>query len=153
MNAHNTLPVAPGLDLLVVIDHHEAKVYQTETPGSMPQQLTPYDPHGYGRHLRSDTEATDGKRKPERKSYYEAIAKTLHGADRILLFGHGTGESSAMVQLLADLKHNHADVAKCVAGSITVDGHQTEGELLAQAREFFEADGQSTRHRPSPGVA
>ena len=83
----------------------------------------PYDPHGFGRHLRSDTPETDGKRKPERKSYYEAVAATLRGADQILIFGHGTGESSAMEQLVADLKHNHKDVAKHVVGTIAVDGH------------------------------
>ena len=135
-------PVAPGTHLLVVIDHHEAKIYRTELHGAVPQQLVPYDPHGFGRHLRSDTEETDGKRKPERKSFYEAIAATLRGADRILIFGSGTGESSAMEQLLADLKHNHRDVAKHVVGSVVVDAHHlTEGQLLAQAREFFASNG------------
>ena len=130
--------VATGVHLLVVINHHEAKVYRTELHGTVPQQLVPYDPHGFGRHLRSDTPETDGKRKPERKSFYEAVAATLRGADRILIFGSGTGESSAMEQLLADLKHNHRDVAKHVVGSIVVDAHHlTESQLLAQAREFL----------------
>jgi hypothetical protein len=131
-------PVAPSAHLLVVIDHHEAKIYRTELRGAVPQQLVPYDPHGFGRHLCSDTEETDGKRKPERKSFYEAIAATLRGADQILIFGHGTGESSAMAQLLADLKRNHSDVAKRIVGSMVTDGnHTTEGQLLAKAREFF----------------
>jgi hypothetical protein len=102
----------------------------------------PYDPHGYGRHLHSAHEWTDGKRQPERRSYYEAVAATLRGAGRTLIFGSGTGESSAMEQLLADLKHNHHDVAKHIVGSIVVDGHHlTEGQLLAQAREFFASKG------------
>jgi hypothetical protein len=131
-------PVAPGADLLVVIDHHEAKIYRTESHGAVPQQLVPYDPHGFGRHLRSDAAETDGKRRPERKSFYEAVAATLRGADRILIFGSGTGESSAMEQLLADLNHNHKDVATHIVGAIVVDEHhRTEGQLLAQAREFF----------------
>jgi hypothetical protein len=130
--------VAPGERLVVVIDHHEAKVYRTESKGAIPEQLVPYDPHGFGRHLRSDNEETDGKRKPERKSFYEAVAATLRGAAQILVFGSGTGASSAMEQLLADLKHNHGDVAAHVIGSVTIDGHhQTEGQLLAKAREFF----------------
>jgi hypothetical protein len=135
-------PVAAGAHLLVVIDHHEAKIYRAELHGTVPQQLVPYDPHGFGRHLRSDTEETDGKRRPERKSFYEAIAATLRGADQILIFGSGTGESSAMEQLLANLKHHHGDVAKHVVGSIVVDTHhQTEGQLLAQARDFFASKG------------
>ncbi len=133
---------AKGAHLLVVIDHHEAKIYHTVSHGAVPQQLVPYDPHGFGRHLRSNAEETDGKRKPERKSFYGAIAATLRGSDRILIFGHGTGESSAMEQLLADLKHNHPDVATRVVGSVVTDGsHLTDDQLLAQAREFFASTG------------
>ncbi len=114
----------------------------TKLQGAVPQQIVPYAPHGFGRHLRSDTEEIDGKREPERKSFYEAIAATLRGADRILFFGHGTGESSAMEQLIADLKHNHSDVAKHIVGSIVVDGQRlTEGQLRAEAREFFASKG------------
>jgi hypothetical protein len=43
-----------------------------------------------------------------------------------------------MDRLLADLKKNHQDVAGHVIGSIVIDEHhQTEGELLAKARELF----------------
>ncbi len=133
-------PVVPGTHLLVVIDHHEAKIYRTEMEGAIPQQLVPYDPHGFRQHLHSDNEMTDGKRAPERKSFYEAIATTLRGADQILIFGSGTGESNAMEQLLTDLRHNHSDVAKHIVGSVVIDGHHhTEGQLLAKAREFFAA--------------
>ncbi len=136
MATANEREAAPHL--LVVIDHQEAKVYRTEVHGTVPERIAPYDPHGYGRHLHSAHEWTDGKRQPERKSYYEAVAKTLHGAEQVLLFGSGTGRSSAMDQLLADLKEHHADVAAKVIGSIVVDAHHTtENELLAQAREFY----------------
>ena len=124
--------------LLVVIDHQEARVYRTEGHGAVAEQIAPYDPHGYGRHLHSAHEWTDGKRLPERKSFYEAIAKTLRGAEQVLLFGSGTGKSSAMEQLLADLKDHHPDVAKKVVGSVVVDAHHTtEDQLLAKAREFY----------------
>ncbi|OWK37348.1 hypothetical protein [Fimbriiglobus ruber] len=136
--AEGPSPVAPGVRLLVVIDHREATIHLTESHGAVPQKILPYDPHGFGRHLRSRNEETDGKRQPERKSYYEAIAETLRGADQILIFGSGTGESSAVDQLLADLKANHPDVAEHVAGTVVTDGyHPTESQLLAKAREFF----------------
>jgi hypothetical protein len=127
-----------SLHVLVVIDHHEAKVYRTEVHGAVPQGITPYDPHGYGRHLHSAHEWTDGKRQPERKSFYEAIAKTLRGADQVLLFGSGTGRSSAMEMLVADLKAHHSDVADKIIGSVVVDAHHTtENQLLAKARDFY----------------
>ena len=126
--------------LLVVLDHHEARVFRTEVHGAVPERIVPYDPHGYGRHLHSAHEWTDGKRQPERKSFYEAVAKTLRGAEQVLLFGSGTGRSSAMEQLLADLKDHHPDVAEKVIGSVLVDAHHTTGQhLLAKAREFYAA--------------
>ena len=124
--------------LLVVIDHREAHIYRTEVHGAVPVRIAPYDPHGHGRHLHSAHEWTDGKRPPERKSFYEAVAKTLRGAEQVLLFGSGSGRSSAMEQLLADLKDHHPDVAAKVIGSVVVDAHHTtENQLLARAREFY----------------
>ncbi len=131
-------PTESGTDLLVVIDHREAKIYRSESEGAVPQKFTPYDPHGFRRHLHSENPETDGKRAPERKTYYEGVAKTLQGAKRILIFGSGTGESSAMEQLVADLKHNHHEVAAHIIGTVKINEHHTtEGELLAQARDFF----------------
>ena len=124
--------------LLVVIDHQEARVYRTEVHGAVPECIVPYDPHGYGKHLHSAHEWTDGKQQPEPKSFYEAVAKTLRGVEQVLLFGSGTGRSSAMEMLVADLKAHHPDVAARVIGSVIVDAHHTtEGQLLARAREFY----------------
>ena len=131
-------PVRVGTHLLVVIDHREARIYSTELRGSVPERIVPYDPFGFGRDLHYNQDDSNGQRKPERKSFYQAIAKTLHGAQKILMFGTGTGASSAMEQLLLDLKKHHPDVAERVVGSIAVDEHHlTEDQLLAKARELF----------------
>jgi hypothetical protein len=128
----------PAPHLLVVIDHQDARVYRTEVHGAVPELVVPYDPHGYGKHLHSAHEWTDGKRQPERKRFYEAIAKTLRGAEQVLLFGSGTGRSSAMEMLLADLKAHHHDVAEKIIGSVVVDAHHTtDNQLLAKGRDFY----------------
>jgi imidazoleglycerol phosphate dehydratase HisB len=55
-----------------------------------------------------------------------------------LIFGTGTGASSAMEHLLAELRHNDRDIAERIVGSIAVDEHHlTEDQLLAKARELF----------------
>ena len=129
---------ADGMHLLVVIDHREARIYRTEFHGSIPQRITPYDPFGYGRHLHFDHKNTNGQRTDERKSFYEAVAKTLHGAQQIVIFGTGKSASSAMEQLLIDLKSHHRDLAERVVNSIIVDEHHlTDDQLLARARELF----------------
>ena len=56
------------------------------------------------------------------------------------MFGARKGASSAMEQLLAELKLHHQDIAKRVVGSIVVDEHHlTDDQLLAKARELFVA--------------
>src|SRR5205809_825120 len=127
-------PTAEGAaHLLVVIDHRLARIYRAELHGSVPQRVVPYDRAGFGRHLHYVQDDSNGQRKPEIKSFYEAVAKTLQGADKILLFGNGTGASSAMEQLLAALKHDHKAMADRVVGCVVVDEqHLSEDQLLAQ---------------------
>jgi hypothetical protein len=133
--------VADGMHLLVVIDHRQARVYRTELRGSVPERITPYDPNGLlARHLHEVEKYATGKRRAERKSYYEAVAGALHGAAAILIFGAATGASSAMAQLVADLRRFHPDLAARVVGTVTVDEHHlTDDQLLAKARAFYAA--------------
>jgi hypothetical protein len=124
--------------LLVVIDHREARVYKTEVHGTVPQRITPYDPGGHGRYLHNVQDDANGQRRPDRRSFYDTIAKTLEGAGQILVFGGGTGASSAMDELFAQLKLHHGEVAKRVIGSVVLDEtHLTENQLLAKARDFY----------------
>jgi hypothetical protein len=133
-----TPPAPAGTHLLVVIDHRQARIYTTELHGTIPERIAPYDPFGFGRDLHYNQDDSNGQRKPEPKSFYEAVAKTLQGAKQILLFGTGTGSSSAMEALLEDLRRNHKEIAARVVGSVVVDEHHlTEDQLLAKAREQF----------------
>lgn len=133
--------VAKGAYLLVVIDHREARIYQTELHGSVPERITPYDPDGSHRHLRHLEGADRGQRLPELKAFYEAVAGALSGAKKILIFGSSTGGSSAMDHLLSDLKEHHPDLAGRVVGTVVVnEQHMTEDQLLAQARSFYAAN-------------
>ncbi len=133
-------PPAAGTHLLVVIDHREARVYNAELHGTTPQHIVPYDPFGFGRDLHYKQDDSNGQRKPEQKSFYEAVAKTLGNAQQILMFGSGTGASSAMEQLMLDLNKNHPEIAKRVIQTVAVDEHHlTEDQLLAKARELFVA--------------
>ena len=143
-------PAAEGVHLLVVIDHRQARVYRTELHGSVPQRITPYNPGGLDRHLHDVQDDSSGQRKPERKSFCEAVAKTLQDAEKVLVFGSGTGASSAMEELLTELKHHHGDVAKRVVGSMVLDEtHLSEDQLLARAREFYASIVQSRTTHPS----
>ena len=132
-------PAPLGAHLLVVIDHRLARIYQAELHGTEPRRVIPYDRSGFGRHLHYVQDDSNGQRKPEIKSFYEAVAKTLQDAEKILLFGSGTGASSAMVQLNTALRRDHPALAERVVGSVVVDEqHMSEDQLLARARQFYE---------------
>jgi hypothetical protein len=124
---------------LVVINHREARVYQTEMRGAVPERIVPYDPDGLHQHIHYvEDESNKGKRLPELKSFYEAVAHSLVAAEQILIFGSSTGTSSAMEQLLADLQKHHSNLAKRVIGTMKIDEkHLTDDQLLAKAREFY----------------
>lgn len=148
-------PATPaGAHLLVVIDHRLARVYKTEFHGSVPQRIVPYDDAGLGRHLHHVEGEATGQRKAEVKSFYAAVAKTLERAEKILLFGAGTGASSAMEQLLAELGRHHKDVRDRVIGSVVIDeGHLTEDQLLARGREIYAGlAGHSSARIPRDGA-
>ncbi|HEY8747145.1 MAG TPA: hypothetical protein VIM11_04175 [Tepidisphaeraceae bacterium] len=132
--------LAEGVHLLVVINHREARIFRTELHGAVPQRITPFDPYGTGRYLHQVEEGANGQRKPEPASYYEAIAKTLAGAQKILLLGSSTGSSSAMEHLVAELKAHHPELAARVAGTVVVnEQHMSDDQLLAEARAFYAA--------------
>lgn len=145
--------VTTGAHILVVIDHLLARIYETELKGSIPERIVPVDADGFGRHLRFVQNDGNGQRKPENRQFYESVAQALRGAEQVLLFGSGTGSSSAMEQLLKHLRHSHADVAGRIIGSLKVDAqHLTEGQLLAKAREFYAANPKLPPHTSSGGA-
>lgn len=116
-------PVRPGR-MVVVIDHHAARVYQ-DLGGSRPADevsVRPYDPHGFRRHLIHRKEAHyQGERVPEEDSFYEEVAKDLVPAQEIILIGHGTGTSSALEFLEAYLKSHHPTIAQRVIATEMAD--------------------------------
>jgi len=128
-----------GTNLLVVLDHREARVYKTASHGETSQRIRPYNPHGFGRHLRYVPELSNSRGKREGFSFYQSIVKTLDAADQILLFGRGTSASSAVEQLLSKLKQQHPALANRVIGSVVVtQQHLSRNQLLAMARKFYE---------------
>lgn len=130
--------VLDGVHVLVAIDHRLARIYRTDVRGSVPQRIVPYDPTGSGRHLHYVENDSNGQRRPEPKGFYDSVAKALQGVEMILVYGSGTGASSAMRQLLVELGKYHRDIANHVVGSFVVNGqHITENQLLAKAREFY----------------
>jgi hypothetical protein len=133
-------PEAHGGDAhwLVVIDHHEARVYQSEMSGTVPLRILPHEPSDYFRHAHNSKDFSRGKEKPDPNSFFEPVAAALKGAGKILVFGTGKGTSSEMEQFVTWLGGHHAETAARVVGSVVIDEHHlSEAQLLLKAREFY----------------
>ncbi len=123
---------------LLVINHHEARLFRSEMAGGSPQQILPHEPDDYFRHAHNSKDFSRGQEKPDPNSFFEPVAQALHDTGAILIFGTGAGMSSEMDQFNEWLILHHPGVAGRIIGSLVVDEHHlTEGQLLAKAREFY----------------
>jgi hypothetical protein len=130
-------PVSDSVHVLVVIDHRMARIYKADLHETAHDCIIPYDANGLGRHLHYVQNESNGQQQAARKSFYDAVAKTLQSAKRILLFGCDTGSGNAMEQLFTELKRNYQALARRVVGSVVVnEPHLTENQLLAKARAY-----------------
>jgi len=135
---HSTNVIADSVDSLLVIDHHEARIFKLDGSGAEPQRILPHKPEDFFRHKHNSKEFSRGMEKPEPNSYFEPVASALQGSARILIFGAGSGMSSEMEQFGSWLELKHQGLAKRVIGSVAVDeSHLTDGQLLAKARSVF----------------
>jgi hypothetical protein len=123
---------------LLVIDHHEARIFRSEMDGATPQRILPYEPENYFRHAHNSKTTSRGQEKPDPNTFFEPVAKVLQAVGPILVFGTGTSTSSEMEQFITWLKHHHPESAKRIIGSVVViEHHLTDGQLLAKAKDFY----------------
>jgi hypothetical protein len=123
---------------LLVIDHHEARIFHAEMEGAVPQRILPHGPEEYFRHARDSKNTSRGQEKPDPNTYFAPVAKALGSSGPILIFGTGTGSSSEMEQFVNWSKTHHPEIAKRIVGSIAVDeSHLSEAQLLVKARDFY----------------
>lgn len=137
--SESALPVAEesAARWLLVIDHHEARIFRSDMHGTVPQRILPHDPQEYFRHAVHSNEVSRGKEKPDPNSFFEPVAKALEAASEILIFGAGTGTSSEMQQFVAWTQAHRPELARRIIGSLTVDEHHlSDDQLLAKARQF-----------------
>jgi hypothetical protein len=135
-----TQPSAPrAADLLVVMDHHEAKIYELDPPSHETSQpaIKPYDPHHFLHHLvHKDQSREQGQRAPEDHGFYTQIADAVAAGGRIVVAGHGTGKSNAAHHFIEYLRARHGDTYRRVVHDFVVDlSSQTPAQLFDLARQ------------------
>jgi hypothetical protein len=138
-------PTTAEIDALIVVDHHEARIYRLDPEsvgGETEITLRPYDPKGYIHHLSHKEDGNyRGQRAPEDLGYYDRIAGAVTNAPRVAILGHGTGKASAMTVLSERIRAHHHEKQGRVVATATVNlSSATDGQLLALGREMLTKD-------------
>ncbi|MFN5998545.1 MAG: hypothetical protein ACK47C_15130 [Paracoccaceae bacterium] len=125
-------------DTVVVIDHSGARVFfATESDDATPQEL---------HHLLHDTDRSqhDADRSetyPADTRFFDEVATALSGEGRIVVIGHGKGQSNEAGHLLAYLAKHHPTVHARVADDLVADlAQSTVLQLLSLARHALQAE-------------
>jgi len=128
-------------DMVVAVDHHEARLFTIEGTSESGRRLRPYDPHHFLHHLAHKQERElRGQREPEEPSYYAEIVTALAPARRIVLLGHGTGNSNAAAHLGQVLRAKRPDIYQRIVAMKAVDlSAITEPQLLALASDILDS--------------
>jgi len=132
----NPQPASPTL--LVVVDHHGAKIYHIDVAGDDVSQhvISPYDPHHFLHHLmHKDQSRERGQRAPEEASFYEQIAQAVVPGGKIVVVGHGEGKSNAAHHLVEYLAAHHPETYQRIVREVVADlSSVTPPQLLVLAR-------------------
>lgn len=149
---HRAAEPARGSALwLVVINHHEARVFRTLAPGTASVQIRPDQSEEGIRHQGSFTGFARGQEKPEEHTFFRPVADALADAPSFIVFGSGTGTANEMNQFIAWLRRHLPDTARRIIGVQIVDEHHlTDAQLLARARDLA---GPTAQAAPAPGSA
>ncbi len=151
----NTSNVTSTRDHFVVaaIDFHRTRIYPIVSgDDGSPELVADVDPEGHSQEIAHKAGNPDGNYEAGNPEYWREITDALRPARSILLLGHGNGKANASHQWVAYVeKHDH-DVAAKVVADIRADiDNLTTGEVLAQARHYFELDPQRY-HGRDPGT-
>ena len=130
-------PAAPTL--MVVVDHHGARIYRIDTVSgyASTRELRPYDPHHFLHHLTHKEQSREqGQRAPEDAGFYKRIGDALAAGGRIVVIGHGTGKSNAAQHLTEYLRTHHRETYQRIVHEIGADlSAITTPQLLALAEQ------------------
>jgi hypothetical protein len=82
--------VARAADLMIVMDHHDARIFNIEMPvnDDSKRDIRPYDPHHFLHHLtHKDQPRERGQRAHEDATFYERVEQAAATAQRIIIIG------------------------------------------------------------------
>jgi hypothetical protein len=119
--------------LLLVIGHHEARLFRSEIYGGVPEQILPPESKN-GRTIANSACI----RESDTHTLFDLVAQALRATGKILIFGESSATQPEMDRFIGWLKRAHPDLAERIIGSMVLDQDEVSSSLLlAKAREFY----------------
>lgn len=121
-------------NIIVAVDHATAKVFRAgpARAGASAREISHDAPQQFRHHIdRQQQDADRDEKHPEDITFFEQIAGACIDADRIVLIGHGHGQSNAAHHLIAHFSAHHPELADRVLPALTADlSHITDAQLI-----------------------
>ncbi len=76
----------PETHWLLVIDHHEARIFRSEMDGAAALRILPHKPEDYFRHAPHSKDFASGQEKPNPDSFFEPVARALQAVGPSVIF-------------------------------------------------------------------
>jgi hypothetical protein len=134
---------AGGRPCIVLIDHHQAKLFDLDEAhdhAAAPKVHVPEDGDGSRRRLehRQGNDDHDGGHSSEDSGYYEAICGDLEQAGPIVVLSDGQGRSSAGDYLVGYVRRHHAGIAVRIVATDRIDiSHVSDSQAVAAGRALL----------------
>lgn len=127
--------ISAAPDLVIVIDHTGARVFPVGQEASASHEL-----HHLLHHIdRSQHDADRAEAYPADTRFFASVAAVVSGNGRIVVIGHGKGQSNEAGHLMAYLGKHHMGVHARVVREIVADlPHMTVPQLLSLARHALQ---------------
>ncbi len=130
----------PAAHWVLVIDHHHARIFNSDQQGTQSLQVQPPPTTTHFRHTVDSVDFSHDKEPHGQNTFFASVAQALTAAPNILILGSGTGTSSCMLKFVGWAKSHHPDLAGRIIGTLGVnEHHMSDDQLLCVARKFFTA--------------
>ena len=129
-----------GKLVVAAVTQLETRIWATDAQrGDKPEIVARPTDENVHHHVRQGQQSHGHDSNRFERPYLEGISAALSSAGQILLIGHGTGKSNAMLNLIQYLERNHAKTAEKVVAALDLNvSALTEPQILAAAREWFD---------------
>jgi hypothetical protein len=124
-------------DLVILIDHAGARILEITPAGPHAAEETHHLLHHV---LRTQHDADRDETYPADRHFFDAVATAAVGKGRIVIVGHGKGQSNEADHLIADFRAHHAAVHARILRNIVADlPHLTVPQMVDLARHALES--------------